>query len=418
MKARWISCLLTACWTLAPMAGAAVALNARSEVPWDLEPYKYRTLIRVSAAGFARDNKPVETELDFSQLVRQVGPADYVDPANLVVLEPQGKGTCSVGFQFDKADDFHPWTDARGTLTFLMEGPTLSDRERCFYVYFGLRGYDAQSEGAKERGHVWVDGVAEHEGQESFRVQSPTATYYYHKPGAAFATLLDRDGADWLGYNPGVGAVSNSGSGGKYRGMPNMGHPEGYCHPGDTVSDSRIISRGPVKVTIESKSNDGKMHCQWDVFPDYARLTVLRMRTPYWYLYEGTPGGKLDMDADFCVRPSPDGFAKTPVTERWNSDISASDGVEWVYFADRKRARSLYIVHHEDDEQTDSYWPMNEEMTVFGFGRLDLKKFMGMVPAHFTIGLCDHTEPWQLKAAIDSACQPLVVTVGPIEVRP
>ena len=59
------------------------------------------------------------------------------------------------------------------------------------------------------------------------------------------------------------------------------------------------------------------MCCRWDVFPYYARLTVLEMRTPYWFLYEstpgGNPGGQLDEDGDYCVRS--DG-TRTPLSER------------------------------------------------------------------------------------------------------
>jgi hypothetical protein len=417
MRIGWVPCLVMVCWAWAPMAQNARALDSNPEIPWNLPGYKYRTLIRVGAGGYDRHNRPVEVEIDFSKLAGDLGLSDYIDPVEWAVLEHREEGVTSVPFQFDKASDFHPWTDARGTLTFIMTGLTPFGGERRFYVYFGLQGYNARPETANAKGLVRVDLVAEHQGQASFQVQSPVATYYYHKLGAGFATLLDTDGADWLGYNPGVGARSDSGSGGKYRGTPNMGHPEGYCHPGEAVSDSCIVSSGPVKVTIESESNDGKMHCQWDIFPGYARMTVLNMREPYWYLYEGTPGGELDMDSDFCVRPAGDGFAKTPVSERWNGDIPASDGMEWVCFADPKQERSLYIVHHEDDEEMDSYWPMNEEMTVFGFGRLDLKKFMRTVPSRFTIGLCDGTEPARVKAVIDDACQPLAITVGPIETR-
>lgn len=196
-----------------------------------------------------------------------------------------------------------------------------------------------------------------------------------------------------------------------------MGHPEGYCHPGETVSDSRILAHGPVKVSIESKSSDGKMHCVWDIFPRFARMIVLHMRMPYWYLYEGTPGGELDMDSGFCIRPAVGGYVKTLLGERWSGDIASSDGGEWIYFADPQEGCSLYIVH-EDDEEVDSYWPMNGEMTVFGFGRLDLKKFMRTVPAHFTMGLVDRTEPSQVKEVIDGVFQPLMVTVGSPEVAP
>ena len=384
---------------------------------WQLDQYEYRTGIRVGAAGYVRDDKPVEVEIDFSKLIHRLGANDYVDPTNLIVLEHGKEGYICVPFQFDRAAGFHPWTDAHGTLTFVLDGRTPSDGIRQFHVYFGLREGDTAPMNTKPNHSIRVETVADHEGQESFRIQSPAGTYYYHKLGAGFASLIDQDGADWLSYHPGVGAASNSGSGGKYRGTPNMGHPEGYCHPGNKVSDSRMVANGPIKVTIDSESHDGKMNCRWDVFPHYARMTLRRMRKPYWYLYEGTPGGKLDMSTDFCLRPGADGFVKTTVSETWDGDIPSADGAEWVYFADPRQGRCLYLVHHEDDGQIDSYWPMNEEMTVFGFGRLGLKKFIQMTPSHFTIGLVDQTEPEKVKAAIDSAWQPLTVAVGPAESR-
>jgi hypothetical protein len=360
-------------------------------------------------------NRPVEVEIDFSKLLAQTGHSDYVDPASLALIEVTPAGTVPVAFQFDRGDNFHPWTDARGTLTFIMAGRTAPEAERRFYICFGLRGFASSPNTPLLPHPLSVTLVSDHEGQASFRIRAANATYYYHKLGAGFASLEDEDGNDWLGYNPGVGPASNSGSGGKYRGTPNMGHPEGYCHPGDAVSDSRVVSRGPIKITIESESNDGKMHCRWDIFPDFARMTVLQMRAPYWYLYEGTPGGKLDMDSDFCVRPDGTGYTITMVSEKWEGDIPAPDGIEWLYFADPGVRRSLFVAHHEDDDEIDSYWPMNEEMTVFGFGRLGLKKFMAGIPGHFTIGLCDHVEPGELRAAVNNVCQPVSVSLGPVE---
>jgi hypothetical protein len=105
------------------------------------------------------------------------------------------------------------------------------------------------------------------------------------------------------------------------------------------------------------------------------------------------------------------------VSEKWDGDLPSTGGGEWLYFADPEQGRSLYLVHHEDDEQVDSYWPMNKEMTVFGFGRLGIKKFMPAVPAHFTIGLTDHVEPGRVQAVINGAFQPLAIAVGPAETR-
>ncbi len=414
--------LLVICWALVQVDGAW-NYRAMFEVGGDpvpprrslnLDRYGYRMLVRVGAAEYARYDRPIEVKIDFSKLGTPDESFRDADLSSLMVVEDRDGQMSAVPFQFDPYDDSSPRSRSKGILTFIMEGLTGAHEERCFYVYFRLPGGADQSDDVEPQRLVRVTQVAEHKGQESFRIESTSATYYYHQQGAGFATLLDRAGADWLSYHPGVGPESRSGSGGKYRGTPNMGHPEGYCHPGNAVSDSRILADGPVKVSIESKSNDGKMHCIWDVFPRFARMTVLRMRTPYWYLYEGTPGGELDVDNDFCVRPAAGGYAKTLLAERWNGDIPSSDGAEWVYFADPRQGRSAYIVHH-DDEEVDSYWPMNGEMTVFGFGRLDLKKFMRTVPAHFTMGLVDHTEPSQVKEVIDGVFQPLTITIEPPE---
>lgn len=43
--------------------------------------------------------------------------------------------------------------------------------------------------------------------------------------------------------------------------------------------------------------------------------------------------------------------------------------------------RGLLLAHHEDDRHVDSYWPMQGNTTVFGFGRKGLGKFMTKVPA-------------------------------------
>ena len=393
----------------------AFVASAQTGPTGDAAQYKYRVSLQVRAAGYERDDKPVEVEIDFSRMLARRRWSDYVDPAHLALFEATEDGLVPIAFQFDRCEGFHSWTEARGTLIFVMAGRTTADAERQFYIYFGLRGFAPRPGVSTPLHPVSVSSVPDHEGQESFCVRTSSATYYYHRLGAGFASLEDEDGNDWLGYNPGVGSRSNSGSGGQYRGTPNMGYPEGYCHPGEKVSDSRIVSSGPIKVAIESMSNDGKMHCRWDIFPHWARLTVLRMRTPYWYLYEGTPGGALDMDSDLCVRPEGAGYVTTTASEKWEGDITGTDGIEWLCFTDANAERSLYVVHHEDDDEMDSYWPMNEEMTVFGFGRLGLKKFMERVPAYFTVGLCDHMEPERVHAVINNGCQPLSISLGSVE---
>jgi len=51
-------------------------------------------------------------------------------------------------------------------------------------------------------------------------------------------------------------------------------------------------------------------------------------------------------------------------------------------------------------------------MTVFGFGRKRLSKFIELVPAHFTVGLCEGSTFAELSKVVNSAYNPLVIAVG------
>jgi hypothetical protein len=390
-----------------PLAGSGITQS------WKDNNYKYRTLIKVDADGYQRQDKPVEIEINFPNLLLQISKNDSIDPQRIVLYEQQEKGLTPATFQLD----LNSRRDAKGILTFILDGTTQANEVRHFELYFGCRNGSGTSQSLSMESPVSVRMIEEYEGQKSYRIAARNANYYYHKLGAGFASLEDCDGNDWLSYNPGVGPKSQSGSGGKYRGTPNMGHPEGYCHPGNSVSDTHIISAGPIKVTLESQSHDGKMCCRWDIFDRYARMTVLEMRLPYWFLYEGTPGGKLDMQTDKCIRVHGQNSIVTSVDEKWQGDLQTSNGLEWLAFADPRVSRSLYIVNHEDDEAIDSYWPMNQEMTVFGFGRLGLNKYIQSIPANFTVGLIDSTDTDQIQAAVNNACQPLNINIGPTEAR-
>ena len=163
------------------------------------------------------------------ELIFNVNTGDEVDVGGKIVDD-------WVPLQFDKAADFNRKTNAKGTLTFIAKGKTPAYSTRTFHLHLGS--------GRPVHTSLLVrvtDGV-QHRGQESFKIETPNGTYYYHKQGAGFASMFDKDGNDWLGYRPGGGPA------GEYRGIPNMGHPEGYCHPGKTVSSSKIVSDGPIKV--------------------------------------------------------------------------------------------------------------------------------------------------------------------------
>ena len=366
--------------------------------PWALKDWRYRVAVDVGASGFARQDKPAEVELNFTELLKGLDTAGKFNEESVRAVEVKaGKADGEViPCQFDKAEGYDAATSAKGIVVFLMPGATAAKSTRRFHVYFETKeGLPA----AKVQPLVTLTDDVDHQGLKSYKIATPKATYIYQKPAGGFASLLDAQGNDWLSYHPGGGPA------GEYRGIPNLAHGEGFFHPGGKNCTSKILSAGPLKVTIYSESNDQKWKCTWEILPSYARMTVLACGHPYWFLYEGTPGGNIDNDIDFCVRS--DG-TKTPAKQSWDQKLGDP---EWVYFGDGKLVRMLFLVHHEHDDGMDSYWPMNNAMTVFGFGRQGLGKFMTAVPGHFTIGLSDETDFPKASVVIDSAFRPLTVRV-------
>jgi hypothetical protein len=238
---------------------------------------------------------------------------------------------------------------------------------------------------------IVTDNVSD-EGQDCFKIETPLATYFFQKTAAGFSSILDKDSNDWVGFHPQGG----SGSAGEYRGIPNLGP---CCHPGygtinNQGSTSSIESQEPDKVVIVSESDAGTMATRWEIYPTHATLTVTKAEVHYWFLYEGTPGGgdNIQAGSDYYVLGNGDQYA---LSERsFNQDISP----EWIYFGDGSLDRVLYFIHHDDDSRTDSFWPMEGNMTVFGFGRNndhagnnDMWLVFDSAPETFTIGFSEES---------------------------
>lgn len=229
-------------------------------------------------------------------------------------------------------------------------------------------------------------------GQPSYRIVTPSGTWIYHREGAGFASLLDPEGNDWIAYRPGGGAA------GEYRGIANAVHRQkqqgnNFFHPGHAGvrgSTTTLVSTAPNRVQLRSRSTDGRWTCEWEILPDRALLRMANVPADdggYWFLYEGTPGGRFE-PTDLCVRPGP---KVSPLSERWESTLQETP---WVAFVSPGRKHALILVAHQRDSVAVSYRPMNNAMTVFGFGRR-LANLDGLLtgPRTFTVMLALQTEP-------------------------
>jgi hypothetical protein len=149
-------------------------------------------------------------------------------------------------------------------------------------------------------------------------------------------------------------------------------------------------------------------------------MTLLRIGQPtFWFLYEGTPGGKLDAGKDFVIRP--DG-TKTTLDQPW------SQAVPWACFGAAESPVGFVCVNHQGPEpgQTDSYvsWPFRKEedgsfqdMTVFGFGRKGYKELVEHIPdlkrlpARFSIGFIERAD----FATARATCERLLKIAADLE---
>lgn len=365
----------------------------------------YNQNITVKANGFARSDKPVEVKLNLTPLLVAQGGSGAINLNSLCVDELAGGNVVdnAVVFQFDQAADYNATSKARGTLTFLMAGNTAANATREFRLHFATAGgFSAPS--FADQVNV-TDGVA-HKGYTSIRIVTGDAEYFYHKPGGGFATLLDKNNNDWIGWN------TASGGAGDFRGIPNMVHPNdgGFFHPGRNIVTTTLLSDGPLKATFRSVSKpDTTWEVLWEVFPDYARMTVVRQGTAsYWWLYEGTPGGLLEPAIDRLTRS--DG-SSIKASQTWTTDIP---GDEWIYVTDPNvgaAGRSLYLIHHQSDTKVDGYTADgSNKMTIFGFGRSGNQRLLSGLPQQFTFGFTDETAVGPVSGVVNDAYKPLLIT--------
>ena len=362
---------------------------------------QYEHLITVAANGFARQDKVVEVALNFTPLIAAGGGSGALDPASIRVQEIDGGGDvidADVPFQFDRASDYHATNKARGTLVFLMTGSTATNETRRYRVRFDVTGSGFSAPAFTDRVAL-TDGVG-HKGYQSVRVVADGVEYFYHKPGGGFATLLDVDNNDWINWN--TAAQGN----GDFRGIPNMVHPNdgGYFHPGRNSVSTAVVYDGPLRATFRSTSNNGAWQVRWDIFPDYARMTLLKVAANYWFLYEGVPGGQLQPSGDRLTRSNGDSI---PASGTWTTDIP---GDEWVFVTDQGLDRSLYLIHHQEDTKIDGYYADGTAMTVFGFGRSDNQRQLAGLPNQFTFGFVDATTVNGVRPVVNAAYKPLTIT--------
>lgn len=398
--------VMTPISTSAPPLGTAPATPGGE---WHYPALRLRLPFSVSANGHERDNMPAELRINFTALMRAPGETGPLNPNSLRVVEIAPGGAAldlTTPFQFDPAAGYDAGANAVGTLIIILTGKTSPIASRNYQVYFDTTG-DLPPAAVTPR-LVLTDGVQD-EGFASIRITGDRQTMYYHKPGGGFSSLVDAEGNDWIGWSAAEGAA------GDFRGIPNMVFPKdgGYFHPGRTTSSTEVLSHGPLKAVFKSTSDNGQWESVWEVFPHYARLTVTKAASgfKYWFLYEGTPGGEIEA-SDMVVKS--DG-SRNSAFANWNGDLP---GEEWVYITDPDLSRSIFLIHEQNDSLSDTYRPLQNQMTVLGFGRNEANgRFLTNIPQRLYFGLAEATAFDDMARIIRGIYTPLRIATGAPEKR-
>jgi hypothetical protein len=200
-----------------------------------------------------------------------------------------------------------------------------------------------------------------------------SATWTFQLAAGGFSSLTGPDGEEWIGFAPGSGG--GGGAANVFRGIPNLVYPDNLGHPGHERCRSHVEPSDEV-VLITTESLDGLWAWEWRVTEIAANLSVFRVpaRRRYWFLYEGTPGGRFEpsrsfwgSDSEGVREDAPDLFAKPGaggpvITPR-----------SFAYFGHRDCARVLLCTHRTagDEPSFFAYMRATEStgMVVFGFGR-------------------------------------------------
>jgi hypothetical protein len=385
-----------------------------AESPWLIPAADRRIAIQIQTGGAPRFNKALEVPIN-------LGKDRSANLRSLALIEIDNAGGVlddAVPFQFDPAEppaqgDKPP---ASGILTFIFQGKTAADATRRYHLYFSSdlkKPFTAPAVPS----FVSITETKILDDMPCFKIQTLNATYVYGKEGAGFANIIDRDGRDWITYS------HNAKAAGEYHGLPKFGHPEKLFHAGYKGFKSTITRQGPLKIQIYSEHTDGKSACTWNFFPTCASVTLHKFKLPtYWFLYEGTPGGRLDVNNEYVIRSN---GKKTTLAEPW------TDNVPWVYFVSGPHA--LFLASHQKHDKVDSHvaWPFQPEadgayqqMTVFGFGRKGYKELtqhiadLTELPATYTIGFTDQIDFDSARVVIESAYRSVQARLGEIEIAP
>lgn len=233
------------------------------------------------------------------------------------------------------------------------------------------------------------------EGQDCFVIRSADTTFYLQKESGGFSSIMDRDGFDWINFKT-TDYGRPGDAGGIFRGLPNLVWPDNIGHPGYRMMRSTQIGDNQIR----SVSNDEQWEWVFTFGAACAQMEITRAPADksYWFLFEGTQGGRYDpsrsfwgterhgrrVDAVACF--GPDEFY-----DHWKQVYFGFSGVSRVFFATiHTETAPLNLMSYMGTTEDSLNAP--DGMTVFGFGRGDGPVPLLTGPATFSFGFLETTD--------------------------
>lgn len=209
-----------------------------------------------------------------------------------------------------------------------------------------------------------------------FRIQTPVATWYYDRAGGGFSSLIDSDNRDWIGFRMEPWDQFPASAASAFRGIPNavyQSEDSGAGHPGHEQCESVLTENN--QITTQSKS--GRWAWTWTFHDTYAELSIDKIDTShaYWFLYEGTPGGRFAPAAQYFGTDL--GGPRHDQLDYYVDDKEFAR-YRWAYFGDTTVEQVLFIGQMDPDTLLDTFAYLGntdagieapDGMVVFGLGR-------------------------------------------------
>jgi len=252
-----------------------------------------------------------------------------------------------------------------------------------------------------------------------FNPRTMNGRYDFIPAGAGFSSIRDKSRKDWVSYNAANGPAGN------WRCLPclaleKFGHP-GIPQPIQGLQITSTVFAGNAKAMYRSSDKDSLWETIWHVYPTYATMEVVKAAGPYWFVYEGTPGGQFDTTHDYILLPN---GSKRYFTKTWVEDIASADSrTEWMAITGDSLTRSFLMLNHADDTLPD-FGRQMYPMAVAGFGRGGAEQNWYHTPylqgtgKKFSIAFVESRDTGKIREFVRTIIEPARATVGKPELRP